>query len=216
MRDRVKVAYIALAATVTWLALGIQFYFFIQWAIRRDMGALYGIWNYFSYFTHLSNLLAGLMLLFALNHRNDQELLLRKASTLTGAAVFLIMTCIIFNLELRHQSNSTGLSHIADIVLHDATPLLFLGFWWFCIPHSRLRIKDALGWLPFPVLYFCYVLIRGNLIGHYPYPFLNVAKYGYASVIGNGLEMLAGFLSMGLCFVAADRFKLSVAPGEKQ
>jgi hypothetical protein len=50
-------------------------------------------------------------------------------------------------------------------------------------------------------------MLRGVLIGQYPYSFFNPALLGYKSVVGNGLEMLAGFLSFGLIMVVLDRLK---------
>jgi len=210
MKDKARVGFISLAAAVSWLALGIQFYINIHWAIHRGVGTMLVIWNFLSYFTNLSNLLAGLTFLYALISPSGSKALNQKTKHISAVAVFISMTGIIFSLELRNLGQSNNLSNIANILLHDVTPVIFLMFWWIS-PHTQLRVKHVLSWLTFPVLYFVYLLIRGYFLDHYPYPFVNVKRYGYESVIENGLWMLAGFLNMGLLLVVLEKFKLKLA-----
>jgi len=117
------------------------------------------------------------------------------------------MAGVIFNLELSQTISKHGASYAANLLLHDVTPLLFLAFWLLCVPHGLLKFRDVMSWLAFPVLYFGYVLLRGVLIGQYPYRFFNPLLLGYKSVLVNGLEMFAGFLSFGLIILALDRLK---------
>lgn len=211
MKNSIKIVYIALATTVTWLALGIAFYINLKWALGHRLGTMLVVWNFLSYFTHLSNLLAGLTFLFALISASGSDALNHRSKYISAVAIYISMAGIIFNLELRQSEQSSDLSNIANILLHDVNPMLFLGFWWFYAPHAQLIVKDILKWLAFPVLYFAYILIRGHFLQHYPYPFVNVEKYGYESVFGTGVEMLAGFFSMGLFFIAVDKLKLKMA-----
>jgi hypothetical protein len=211
MKDKIKKIYIALATAVTWLALGIAFYINLKWASSHGLGPLLVIWNFLSYFTHLSNLLAGLTFMFALICPSGSEALNHRSKHISAVAIFIIMAGIIFNLVLRQSAQSGSLNNIANILLHDVNPMLFLIFWWFYTPNVLLKIKDIFKWLTFPVLYFFYLLIRGHFLNHYPYPFVNVEKYGYGSVFGNGFEMLAGFLSIGMLFIAMDKLKLKRA-----
>jgi hypothetical protein len=41
---------------------------------------------------------------------------------------------------LRHLWHPQGWQFIADELLHDVMPLLFLGYWWFCVPKGTLRL----------------------------------------------------------------------------
>jgi len=47
---------------------------------------------------------------------------------------------------------------------------MYVAYWLIFVPKGSLRWKDALFWLPYPLLYFCYSLIRGAAVGWYPYP----------------------------------------------
>lgn len=207
MAEKSKIAYIALISAAVWASLGMQLYLFITWAVEHQLGVMNGIWYYLSYFTNLSNLMAGAALLAALIRVFDVPSSDISTRQITGIAVFICMAGIIFNLELKQFMPSYGLIYIANIMLHDANPLFFLAYWWFYIPHGHLKARDTIAWVAFPVVYFAYILVRGLLTDQYPYPFVNIAKYGYVSVLGNGLQMLAGFLTLGLIFVALDKLK---------
>lgn len=43
-------------------------------------------------------------------------------------------------------------------------------------------MRHGLLWLSFPLLWIVYTIIRGAIVNLYPYPFLNPANGGYASV----------------------------------
>ena len=50
----------------------------------------------------------------------------------------------------------------------------------------------------FPLLYLVYVLIRGSIIGWYPYPFLNPAQAGgYGGVTLYSLGICVAFAAIG-------------------
>jgi hypothetical protein len=40
-------------------------------------------------------------------------------------------------------------------------------------PKSPLQWTDAFRWLIFPAIYVTYAMLRSNIEGFYPYPFLN-------------------------------------------
>ena len=47
-----------------------------------------------------------------------------------------------------------------------------------------------------------YALIRGALIGTYPYPFIDVATIGYQRALLNAFGLQLAFIAVGLLFVA--------------
>jgi hypothetical protein len=56
-------------------------------------------------------------------------------------------------------------------------------------------------------------LIRGALVGLYPYPFIDAGRLGYARVFLNAGGMLIAFICISLALVALDRAKRSPTPG---
>ena len=57
----------------------------------------------------------------------------------------------------------------------------------------------------FPLTYFLYAIVRGEIDGRYPYPFMDVTKLGLARALLNGLVIGAAFIPTGLAVVWADR-----------
>ena len=85
------------------------------------------------------------------------------------------------------------------------TPLVYLA-WWLCAGRDgSARLSDIPVWLVYPLLYVIFALARGAVVGEYPYPFLDVAANGAASVALSSLIILAIFVVLGLLVVAADR-----------
>ncbi len=65
---------------------------------------------------------------------------------------------------------------------------------------------DIRSWTIFPLLYLAYTLIRGAIVGFYPYPFLNPAHTeGYFGVALYCVAILVIFLVLGWLLIAARR-----------
>ncbi len=73
------------------------------------------------------------------------------------------------------------------------------------MPKGRLGWRHVWPWLAFPAVYTGTSLVRGALMRVYPYPFTDVAALGYRRVLGNIVLLFAGFLALGLVYVAIDR-----------
>ena len=70
-------------------------------------------------------------------------------------------------------------------------------YWLVFVPRGKLR-WSAPWWLSlFPVIYFVYVLARGQLDHRYPYPFIDVGKLGWLQVGLNAAGIAFGFVSPG-------------------
>jgi uncharacterized membrane protein len=63
---------------------------------------------------------------------------------------------------------------------------------WLLDPPDRPpRIRRALAWLLYPLVYLAYSLIRGPRVGWYPYPFLDPQRSGgYGVVAGTSLAIV--------------------------
>jgi hypothetical protein len=94
---------------------------------------------------------------------------------------------------------------LADRLLHDIIPILYLLYWIIFVPKGLLRWKDALWWLIYPLIYIIYTITRGALCGWYPYPFIDAGKLGYAHTLRNGLILSLAFIGIGLLLVGIDR-----------
>ncbi|MFJ4194334.1 Pr6Pr family membrane protein [Pseudomonas sp. NPDC089534] len=200
--------WVTLAAVLGWGGLGIQLHLilFARWSVGASL--LGGVVSYFSYFTILTNTLAATVLTCAVTRRESAARRWFLQPSVSGAvAVSIAVVGLAYSLLLRHLWHPQGWQFIADELLHDVMPLLFLAYWWCCVPKGTLRLKHLPLWLIYPLGYFAYALWRGHLLGAYAYPFIDVATLGYPQVFINAGGILAGFVLIALAVIGIDRWK---------
>ena len=151
----------------------------VQLASLAAKGTLNPV-NYFSYFTIDSNLIAiGVLVAAALNR--DRASTPRLDLVRGGAVVYMSITGIVFTLLLSNTDVDTAIPWVNSVV-HELMPLVMLADWLITPPAARLPMRQGLLWLSFPLVWIVYTIIRGAIVNLYPYPFLNPANGGYASV----------------------------------
>ena len=163
----------------------------VQMASLASKGTLNPV-NYFSYFTIDSNLIAtGVLIAAALNR--DRASTPRLDLVRGGAVVYMSITGIVFTLLLSNTDVDTAIPWVNSVV-HELMPLVMLADWLITPPAARLRLPHCLLWLSFPLVWIVYTLIRGAIVNKYPYPFLDPANGGYASVTVYCIAILVAML----------------------
>jgi len=197
--------FVSTAALLGWAGLSIQLYLILLGRWELGASLLGGLVNCFSFFTVLTNTLVAVVLSFELTHRDSaaRRWFLGPA-VCSGIAVSIALVGLAYSLLLRHLWQPEGWQFIADELLHDVMPVLFIGYWWFCVPKGSLRLRHIGLWMLYPLVYFGYILLRGNLLAAYPYPFIDVATLGYPQVLINAGEILAGYVGIALGVVGLD------------
>jgi hypothetical protein len=199
--------FVTAAALAGWVGLAIQQYliFYSRWSSGASL--LGGLINFFSFFTVLTNTLAAVVLSYALIKRESAAKRFFLAPAVSGGiAVSIAVVGLAYSLLLRHLWQPEGLQFIADELLHDVMPVLFLIYWWRCVPKGTLQLKHIGAWVIYPLVYFAYVLLRGHLLGQYQYPFIDVDSLGYPQVFVNAGGILVGFVLIALAVVGLDKF----------
>ncbi|QXI16839.1 Pr6Pr family membrane protein [Pseudomonas hamedanensis] len=195
-------------AVLGWTGLAIQLYLIFFARLSVGASLLGGLVSFFSYFTILTNTLAATVLTCAVTDRESAvRRWFRKPWVSSGIAVSIAVVGLAYSLLLRHLWHPEGWQFVADELLHDVMPLLFLGYWWWCVPKGTLRLWHLPVWLIYPLVYFVYALLRGHLLGAYAYPFIDVAVLGYPQVLANAGGILVGFVLVGLLVIGLDRRK---------
>ncbi|MHC8313005.1 Pr6Pr family membrane protein [Pseudomonas sp. GT1P32] len=208
MQPAVRRRFVAVAAVLGWAGLSIQLYliFYSRWTLGASL--LGGLLSFFSYFTVLSNTLVATVLTCTLTSRESAaRRWFLQPSVSSGVAVSIAVVGLAYNILLRHLWHPEGWQWLADELLHDVMPLLFLAWWWLCVPKGTLRLRHIALWVIYPLLYFAYALLRGHLLAVYPYPFIDVDKLGYPQVFVNAGGLLAGFVVIALLVIALDRWR---------
>jgi hypothetical protein len=198
--------FVAVAAVLGWAGLSIQLYlvFYSRWTLGASL--LGGLLSFFSYFTVLSNTLVATVLTCQLTSRESAaRRWFLQPWVSSGVAVSIAVVALAYNLLLRHLWHPEGWQWLADELMHDVMPVLFLGYWWLYVPKGALRWRHIPLWMIYPLVYFAYALLRGHLLAVYPYPFVDVGKLGYPQVFLNAGGLLAGFVVIALLVVGLDR-----------
>ena len=184
-----------------------------QLSIQIQLG--YSVLNFFSYFTILSNLFAGVVLIFSalylVKHRQPSV----SGDLIRGAAVAgMALVGVVFAVLLRDVDLGPLLPWV-NIVHHYIMPVAVVLDWLYQPPRTQLVVKQILLWQIFPLLYLAYVLIRGSVVSWYPYPFLDPAKMGgYGRVALYSLGIFVTFLVFSwLLVMPANRLNRKVALG---
>lgn len=181
-----------------------------QFAVQVQMG--FSVINFFSYFTNLSNLFAAIVLIFGafqlITHRQPSA----STDLIRGMAVVnMVVVGIVFSVLLRDVDMGNLLPWV-NTVLHYIMPIAVVLEWFFQPPRTKLGTRHVLLCQIFPLFYLVYTLVRGAIVGWYPYPFLNPANVGgYSGVAVYAIGIMVVFVvAAGLLFTLGNRFNKKV------
>jgi hypothetical protein len=187
----------AVAGLVGWAGLVLQLALLME-----RLGAGPGLWRFVSFFTILANIgAAAVATAVALGAKSG----LGGPRARLMAATSIITVGIVYSAALRALWSPTGLQKVVDVLLHDATPLLWFILWLVARPR-RLRWRE-IGWalLP-PALYASYALARGAVDGWYAYWFLDPTKQTIPALLVSVAIMVGGIAALGAVLIALNRW----------
>ena len=186
-----------------WFGIILQFILVYQ---KNESDFLKAFDSFFSYFTILTNILAGLSFAWMLFSPDSKTgVFFSKPAVLTAITVYIVIVALVYNTVLRGLVTLEGPWLLANELLHVIAPLLYLLFWIFFVDKHSLKYKNTFPWLIYPFLYMIFALIRGLFTKTYPYPFINAIKLGYASTAVNCILLAFVFWIFSLLFVFAGR-----------
>jgi hypothetical protein len=166
--------------------------------------------NFFSYFTIQSNLIATAV--FVVGAAGRRSVPSPGWQLLRGQAVLVMtVTLVVFALLLAGTEVDVTLPWV-DTVVHRIMPLAVIADWLIDPPPRRIPFRTSLIWLTYPLLYAAYTTIRGAITGWYPYPFLDPANGGYASVAA----YIAAILVFGIALCGVIAWVGNVMGGRRQ
>lgn len=193
----------AALAVVAWSGVVLQLGLSIALAQSNGRTAVDGVVAFLGYFTVLSNLFVALVATLPLLAGDRSAGRAAGSALVAGCATTAILTVGIgYHLLLRHVWAPQGLQWVADVILHYAVPLATLACWTVWPPATRFDLRLPLLWCLYPIGYGVYAVVRGAVLGSYPYPFIDVAVLGYRQVLLNMLGLLVCFLVLGVVVLA--------------
>ena len=107
---------------------------------------------------------------------------------------------MVYGLLLANTDVDTALAWVNHTV-HRVMPIVIAVDWIIDPPTPRIEPRRALIWVAYPLAWIAYTMIRGAIVGWYPYPFLDPTRGGYGPVIVTvGVIVAAG---IALCLLVA-------------
>jgi hypothetical protein len=168
-------------------------------------GAIGRLFDSHGYFTTWSNLLVALTLTaLYLQPERAGRLFHRLRNT---ALLMITMTMILYHLLLAASQNPQGLHAISNILQHYITPIVTIIVWLLVGPRGRYTFSDTFTVFIIPIAYLAYTLLHGAVALVYPYPFFNVVKYGYASVLTLMGAVIVGGYVVALIYYGVERLR---------
>ena len=143
-----------------------------------------------SFFTIQSNLLVAITsaLLAANPNRDGRIWRVLRVDALVGITV----TGIVYSTVLARMHEPKGWEQTStNAVFHYVVPVLAVVGWLAFGPRPRVDRATVAWSLVWPLLWFGYTLVHGELSAWYPYPFVSVTEHGYPRVLLNALAVTA-------------------------
>ncbi|GAA3771611.1 Pr6Pr family membrane protein [Streptomyces chiangmaiensis] len=144
-------------------------------------------------------------------------------SLVTGGTLFYALIAgLVYHMLLLNEPGPFSLTSRPDVhtvwaalagqVIHTVTPIAVLLDWLLLMRPATLTLRQARTWLLYPMAYLAASLVRGELIlpgtaGRYLYPFLDVGRLGYRSVLANALLLGLAFFALAVLLVALDHIR---------
>lgn len=186
-------------ALIGWAGLVLQLFVLIQIFRTQGATALQAAWRFLGYFTILSNIAAAIILTHSVTHPQSISGLNGPRFELTTATA-IAMVCLVYAVILRALWNPEHWQKLADVILHDITPVLFVVY--LVLRGHAFTWRDALYALIPPVAYVLYAFTRGSFDGWYAYHFLDPTRLSAPRLALHMITLLAAFWITALILIA--------------
>jgi hypothetical protein len=168
-------------------------------------GAVGRVFDSHGYFTTWSNILVGLTLTaLYLNPERTGRIFGRLRNT---GLLMITMTMVLYHLLLAGTSNPQSWYAISNILQHYITPMISIVVWLALGPRGQFKFSDTFAVFIIPIAYLAYTLVHGAMASVYPYPFFNVIKYGYVSVLSLMGGVIVGGYVVALIYYGVERLR---------
>lgn len=187
------------------IALVLQFAISLPASMAAGRGLLGSVVFYFSFFTVLTNIAAVMVHASLLSPAGYAWFPAFAGPRMrTGVAVAITLVFIVYATVLARLWQPQGLFLLCDVLLHYVAPVLFVLWWLIAGADGSSRWRDISWWIIYPLAYLAYALLRAPFADEVPYPFLDIAKNGAASVAISAFAVTALFIGLSVLAVLID------------
>jgi hypothetical protein len=161
------------------------------------------VFDFLSYFTVLSNVLVAVVM--ALLWRDPQRNGALFRVLRMDALIMITVTGLIYWGVLAGIFELQGLEYVANTIEHTLVPIATVLVFLIFGPRGQFRVSTVFVALILPIAWALATLARGAVITAYPYGFVDVARYGYGSVLQNIVGVAVFGIILGFVFLGIDR-----------
>jgi len=178
--------------------VSVQFIISINRAIAEDNSVSQVVINMLGYFTILTNTFAAAVLAILGLLPNSRIGKVFATPKVFGCVVSsMLWVGIGFHLLLSDYWSPDGMEAVTNYLNHYIVPSALLIVWLVFPPETQIPKRTPLLWEIYPVIYGAYIIIRGEIIDKYPYPFFDINVIGYPKALWNGFVILLVILGIG-------------------
>jgi len=200
-----RFAYIALIMALLGIAIKLTVVFTFDNHLIKEFPELINGWNYFGFFTVLTNFMVDLwLILLAISIFISSDALngfltrpfLQGFITVMIFTVGFIYCFIMFWFDIVYSA-SLWWGNLANFWNHAIVPTIIVLLYFRTTDGKKLSMKNVALWMVYPLAYLIFSMIRGNKVGWYPYPFLEAGWEIYAELDINptlGIAICIAFL----------------------
>ena len=199
-----KTRFRILCAILAWTVIFGQYFVLI--AERTYGGLAATTLAYFGFFTVTTNILVALAFSVPLlKPDNSVRRFFERQSVRAAIALYILVVAVIYYGVLAASHNPEGISALFNIGLHFLLPVLYILDWLIFSPKGSMSFRHVPYWSAYPIAYGLFNLIRGQITGFYPYPFLDVPTLGLNAVSLNMLGFTLFYTIGGVIFICLGR-----------
>ncbi len=197
---------ILFSSIIGFAAIIIQMFASLEHSFEKGRTLALALNIYFSYFTVLSNIIVATCWGgVALWPQSKLSIWFKNGKVNTAICLYILIVGLIFYTLLYNTWDPQGWEYFATHAMHFYVPLMYFYLWFTEFREGKLAYKNVYSWLFFPLAYFGYLMIRGQLIGLYPYFFVDIGKFGGLKIAGFTIAISIFFIIVGMGLIYIDR-----------
>ena len=180
-------------------------------------------WDFYSYFTNLSNFLCFGVMIAALiqTSKKKEDSFVNAAPLLKFIGMLgILLTFLVFNIMLAGaEGRDPQLNwRIGSICFHVILPLMYIADWFLFYERKKCKLYYPVASIAFPLAYVIFLFIHAAILKFdssiltptgatliYPYFFVNLETQGVSGVLMWIGILSAAFVAVGFLFFGLDR-----------
>jgi hypothetical protein len=184
-------------------ALALQFILTVAARLENGDSIVGAVIFYFAFFTIISNLMLVLIYLSDLSPFRWLDWW-RKPTTRAMFAAVIVAVAVFNHVLLSGLRTLDSWDLFADTMLHYILPAYYVLWWVFVPPHVQLSYRSLPWMMVYPVAYLVWALVYGGVTGTYPYPTLDVGRFGVGQIAINVALLFGCFIVLYAATIALD------------